>query len=138
MWNSGPCLEKDASKTFFEAMNVRLSISQRSLLGSFLFIVFINDLPTSFINVLAHLANFADDANCFFSCQTEEELLHVAGSSLEQAENRLCKNQLLLNSKKLLSFVLTSLVLLSQNIEPSTHVKFLSFSIDQNFKINKN
>lgn len=73
------------------------SIPQGSVIGSLLFLIYINELP-KIIDIPCNL--FADDISLIFSCENEAQLEHTLDSNLSEIESWLEDHNLKINCSK--------------------------------------
>lgn len=81
-------------KTLFEEACTQLGVPQGSILGTILFIIFINDFSDK---IEHHTINYADDFNLTLNASSFPEISNLVQSTLEQTiqwfqSNSLCMN----------------------------------------------
>lgn len=89
----------DVNGSRSSGLPVAMGVPQGSILGPFLFLVYINDLPY-FVQDLCDIVLFADDTSLIFKVSRKDPNFDVVNSSLAQVLNWFKVNNLLLNSKK--------------------------------------
>uniref|UniRef100_A0A1B6HJN6 Reverse transcriptase domain-containing protein n=1 Tax=Homalodisca liturata TaxID=320908 RepID=A0A1B6HJN6_9HEMI len=103
-------------------LSVATGVPQGSVLGPFLFIIFINDLPS---NVLSNIVIYADDTTLFSSNKQLNTLKENMDASHSLALNWFTSNRLICNQEKTQNLLLS----LSENYEDQS-VKLLGFHLD--------
>ena len=120
-----------------EPMEIKCGVPQGSTLGPLLFLIYANDLFTSFANSTIHL--FADDTNMVFTSKNVSTLETVLNYELKILVDWLKANKLTLNisKTKLLMFHQShkslpkfSIKLNGVKLHPSKNVKYLGLIID--------
>jgi hypothetical protein len=119
---------------------VEHGVPQGSILGPILFLLYINDLP-SHINE-AKLVLYADDTTILVTEKNEEELQTKISLTTNQLEQWLCKNDLVVNTKKTIAISFHSsqvkispkpnIVLQNSKIAYKSEVKFSGIYIMEN------
>ena len=92
---------------------IPLRVPQGSILGSILFLLYVNYLPKS-----THFANFvlnADDTTTLFKHENLNDLFNITNSILIETENGCKDNKLALNYKKTLHVVFSQRNIISTN-----------------------
>jgi hypothetical protein len=79
-------------------MEVRHGVTQGSVLGHFLFLLFINDLPLNIQG--AKLVLFADNTSLLTTGKDECVLQHKVTKVVTEVETRFQKNNLIINTGK--------------------------------------
>ncbi|KAJ8736617.1 hypothetical protein PYW08_007273 [Mythimna loreyi] len=80
-------------------LNVKMGVPQGSILGPFLFLVYINDLPHLLQNKL-NMVLFADDTSLIFKINRRATNFDDVNNALLQVHNWFTANNLVLNGKK--------------------------------------
>ena len=115
-------------------------VPQGSILGPLLFLMYVNDLPTSLNGGQALM--FADDTTLLFSSRSYDSLFNMANSNLENVQEWLIANKLFLNVAKTKYIVFhtphgreppcdASSRIRNKAIAKSTSVKFLGIVIQE-------
>ena len=86
------------SKIKSEALEITCGVPQGSILGPFLFLVYINDIPTVLTNGMPIL--FADDTNVLFHSKSLTNLEDIVNTELKRLADWFNANKLSLNIKK--------------------------------------
>lgn len=122
-------------------MNLNLNnigVTQGSILGPFLFLIYINDLP-HFLKESAKIVLFADDTSLIFKINRKQNDSIKINETLKCVSDWFSANNLLLNSQKTkcIKFILSNndvsnckIILNGLNLEPVTCTKFLGINID--------
>ena len=76
---------------------VRCGVPQGSILGSLLFLIYINDISQ---NTTENILSFADDTTVFLSNSNPSRLFNRANTSMDAIFNWFCANKLSLNATK--------------------------------------
>lgn len=107
----------DINGTTSSGSPVTMGVPQGSILGPFLFLVYINDLPF-YVQNFCDIVLFADDTSLIFKVDRRDSVLDKVNSSLARVQDWFTANNLLLNSKKTkcLRFTLPNVKKLSSNI----------------------
>lgn len=82
-----------------QGSTMKMGVPQGSILGPFLFLVYINDLPF-LIEKQTDIVLFADDTSLIFKIKRNDSYLGDANNTLTNLQNWFTKNNLLLNAKK--------------------------------------
>ena len=89
-------IDKDSTSS---VLRVKCGILQVSILGSLLFLIYVNDLPT--VCSILDPIMFADNVNLFFSHKNIKVLFKTVNEELEKV------NELCISNKKYLNSVIT-------------------------------
>ena len=81
-------------------LKVKMGVPQGSILGPFLFLVYINDLPFLLKNQPHNMVLFADDTSLIFKINRRAQDLDDVNNALLQVHNWFTANNLVLNGKK--------------------------------------
>ena len=126
-----PKTEKKIGSTFSECLNILLGVSQGSILGPLLFLIFIADL--FYLNYDLDFASYADDTTPYI-CRLDFSIIKVLAPNVNKLFNWFRQNGLLANSGK--SHFLTSpyerrsLRINDSVITPSSSEELLGVLID--------
>ena len=88
------------SGTYSDKEHVQYEVPQGSVLGPLLFLLYINDLISCYINPHVKFILYADDTNIFISCATVEEGITLANDVLKHVNNYMTCNLLHINLEK--------------------------------------
>ena len=134
------------NKTNSDPHLITHGVTQGSVLGPLLFLIFINDLHKTIKNSDVHL--FADDTNLLYSNMSLKKINKHINQDLLFSSKRLRSNKISLNTSKTeitifrpkrktiqkhLNFRISG-----QQIKTSTHVKYLGIHLDQHLDWNLN
>jgi hypothetical protein len=129
-----------------DAVNVQLGVTQGSVLGPLLFILYINDIK----NVLRYskLNLFADDTLLYIAADTLDEAVNKMNDDLMSLFQWLALNKLKLNVQKTKYMVITlnkyvpvdlfKIKIGDNDLECVKHMKYLGVVFDDKLKFNKN
>lgn len=87
------------NNTISSGSKVRMGVPQGSILGPFLFLVYINDLPY-LARGLLDVVLFADDTSLIFKIDRKKDNFDDVNSALSEVHNWFTINNLVLNAKK--------------------------------------
>lgn len=134
----GRVQKADINRTKSSGSRVKMGVPQGSILGPFLFLVYINDLPFMVQN-MSEIVLFADDTSLIFKVKRQENNLDDANTALSHVLDWFTANNLLLNSKKTkcIKFTLpnvrqveNSIILGTDRLELVDETVFLGITID--------
>ena len=118
---------------------INISVPQGSILGCYLFLLYINDLPQA-SNILKPFL-FADDTTLVHSGHNFDNLVSEFNSELQNINRWLIRNRLSLNVNKSVALIVSNRILNSDNccklklgasvINYSTETKYLGLTIDR-------
>ena len=138
LMNRSQCVRVNGSCSEFE--NVSIGIPQGSILGPFLFLLVINDLPSSTNNCSIGL--FADDITLYTSGKDIDQLPLVLQEELNCVLDWFSANRLFVNTSKSNSILIGSKQLLNSRslnikinniqLEQVSSIKLLGVYIDNN------
>lgn len=117
---------------------VRMGVPQGSILGPFLFLIYINDLPY-LIKDNHDIVLFADDTSLLFKLKRQQLVTDDVNSALAKVVNWFNVNNLLLNEKKTkcIKFTIphvrqveTSVLIKDEELKPEDNTVFLGITLD--------
>ena len=140
MHNSQQCVKINQSISDFKT--ITCGVTQGSVLGFLLFLIYINEIFLATLEVLFHL--FADDTCIFHSNKNYKKLEDEINTSLDNITNWLKANKLMINVKKsnLIVFKVgnsqsaretINIYIENQILEPKDTAKYLGVYIDKRF-----
>ena len=118
---------------------INIGVPQGSILAPFLFLIYINDLPLACPELSTIL--FADDTTFCITGRNYTQLINVANIELQNFHKWTLANRLTINHDKSLilpvsnnnvDLTSTNLLLCNQQLQLSTHPKFLGVTLDAN------
>lgn len=120
-----------ANHNFSKTMTVESGVPQGSVLGPFLFLVLVNDLPC---NVSCSSVIFADDSTFFSSGKDIQMLILQMNNYLKESYSWFNANGLLQNNDKTqnIVFTLSKQFVPSNNLKLQSNVKLLGITLDPN------
>ena len=121
-------------------LNVTCGVPQGSVLGPLLFLIYINDLPSSSSKLSFYL--FADDTNIYFESDSLNKLQEVVNRELKHVKKWLDANKLAVNVDKT-NFIIfhspqstldqtVSIKIGKEHVKQAKYVKFLGLLLDKN------
>ncbi|KAG7296652.1 hypothetical protein JYU34_000923 [Plutella xylostella] len=128
----------DINNTKSQGAHVKIGVPQGSILGPFLFLIYINDLPFM-VEKLTNIVLFADDTSLLFKVKRRENNFNEINSILSDIHDWFTVNNLLLNSKKTkcIKFTLpnvrqcdTNIILDGNKLDLVNDTVFLGMTID--------
>ncbi|XP_073947822.1 uncharacterized protein [Choristoneura fumiferana] len=132
----------DINRTQSAGSAVKLGVPQGSILGPFLFLVYINDLP-HLLEQKCNIVLFADDTSLIFKVNRQQENPTHINETLAEALNWFTANNLLLNAAKTkcIKFSLpnvrqfeTIISLNGENLKLVHETVFLGLTLDRNLQ----
>ena len=125
-----------------ELISIELGVPQGSILGPFLFLVYINDLPNSSL-LLSKL--FADDTCLLFSANSVANLQNIANQEIAKIEKWMTSNKLTLNHTKSKFMVINkrggncnlNVRINNELIEQVYSIEYLGITIDSDLSWNE-
>ena len=122
------------------SLNVTCGVPQGSVLGSLLFLIYINDIPNTSSKLAFYL--FADDTSIYFESENLEQLQKIVNRELKHVKKWLDANKLVRYVDKT-NFVifhspqkpLCENIIIKfgkQHVDKVKHVKFLGLLLDEN------
>ncbi len=122
-----------------QGASVSMGVPQGSILGPFLFLVYVNDLPHLFQSE-PHMVLFADDTSLIFKLNRRSNNYDEVNNALTKVHNWFTKNNLVLNDKKTkcIRFILPNvksnvcddILLNGQKLEFVKETTFLGITVD--------
>ena len=134
--NRFQCVDVNGAKS--SRLPVQLGVPQGSILGPFLFLVYINDLPY-FLKGICDVVLFADDTSLIFKVDRNRQVFDDVNSALSMVTDWFTSNNLVLNAKKTkcIKFALPNvrnlgpnIVLGNDELETVNSAVFLGITID--------
>lgn len=131
-------LKVDINGTKSKGSHMKMGVPQGSILGPFLFLIYINDLPYSMQN-MAEVVLFADDTSLIFKVDRKNSNLDKANNTLSYILKWFASNNLALNTKKTkcIKFSLSNvdnacnrIVLNNEMLEFVPNTVFLGITVD--------
>ena len=127
------------NNVYSKKQNVTMGVSQGSILGPLLFILYINDLPN--VSDLVKFFIFADDTAVMIKACNQEELQSKIDSLVPIITEWFQANRLSLNASKSNYQVFSkskvselNMILQNTKVERKTTVKYLGMYVDENLK----
>lgn len=134
--NRFQCVDVNGAKS--SGLPVRLGVPQGSILGPFLFLVYINDLPY-YLKSFCDVVLFADDTSLIFKVDRNRHDFDDVNSALSMVTDWFTTNNLVLNAKKtkIIKFALPNvrnlgpnIILANQELETADSAVFLGITVD--------
>lgn len=122
-----------------QGANISMGVPQGSILGPFLFLAYINDLPFLFQNE-PHMVLFADDTSLIFKINRRTNNYDEVNNAIVKVQNWFTVNNLVLNDKKTkcIRFVLPNvqgndcdILLNGKKLEFVKETTFLGITVDE-------
>ena len=134
------CVDINGAKS--AGLTIQLGVPQGSILGPFLFLVYINDLPYH-LKGICDVVLFADDTSLIFKVDRNRQNFDNVNTALSQVTHWFTVNNLVLNAKKTkcIKFTLPNVknlgpkIILDSNVlETVDSTVFLGITVDKNLQ----